>query len=183
MLSFYLQFLETDQEKQRFEEIHNQNKDLMYHVANKILNHIEDTEDAVHHAFVKLLEIWKKIEHQTCPQITSLCVIISRNAAIDIARKKKYRVYTPLEEIEWYEDSNQRTDDEVLEKMGVETIMQCILQLPEIVKDSLMLHIGNGLSVRQVAKLLNISTEAAKKRIQRGRSQLVTMMKGEYANA
>ena len=53
----YLQMLETPEEKSLFEQIYLEYRGLMYHVAYEILHNDQDAEDAVHQAFVKIVEL------------------------------------------------------------------------------------------------------------------------------
>ena len=57
----YLQMLETPEEKSQFEQIYLEYRGLMYHVAYEILHNDQDAEDAVHQAFVKIVENIKKL--------------------------------------------------------------------------------------------------------------------------
>lgn len=57
----YLQMLETPEEKSLFEQIYLEYRGLMYHVAYEILHNDQDAEDAVHQAFVKIVENIKQL--------------------------------------------------------------------------------------------------------------------------
>ena len=50
----YLQVIEPEEDKNKFEDIYQKYRGLMYYVAYKRLHHEQDTEDAVHHAFMKI---------------------------------------------------------------------------------------------------------------------------------
>ena len=180
MLAFYLMMFETEQDKQKFEEIYQANQQMMYHTANKILHHPQQAEDAVHQAFLKLIEIWGTVKEQSCPQIASLSVIISRNTAIDLARKNKYRAYVPLEERLDLE-AVSRTDEEALGNISAAVILEKAKELPDIYRDVMMLYLGNDLSIPQISKALKISNVTAQKRIQRGRARLAACLKEEVA--
>lgn len=52
----YLQVIETEEDKSKFEDIYLEYRGLMYYVAYKRLHHEQDAEDAVHHAFMKIAE-------------------------------------------------------------------------------------------------------------------------------
>ena len=58
----YLQMIETDEDKSKFEEIYQEYRNLMYYVAYKRMQHEQDAEDVVHHVFVKIAENIKNIE-------------------------------------------------------------------------------------------------------------------------
>ena len=57
----YLQLIETEEDRSKFETIYLSYRDLMYHAAFGILRNVEDAEDAVHHAFVKIAEHMEKV--------------------------------------------------------------------------------------------------------------------------
>ena len=67
----YLQMIESDEDKSKFEQLYIMYKGLMFHVAMKILKNEFDAEDAVHQAFLSLIENLKKISDVKCPK-TSL---------------------------------------------------------------------------------------------------------------
>ena len=52
----YLQMIETDEDKSKFEEIYRAYRNLMYYIAYTRLHHTQDAEDAVHHVFIKIAE-------------------------------------------------------------------------------------------------------------------------------
>ena len=69
----YLQIIETDEDKSKFEQIYETYRGLMFHTAFKVLTHEQDAEDAVHHAFVKIAENITKIS-EPVKKLTILCV-------------------------------------------------------------------------------------------------------------
>ena len=54
MLVYYLQMLDTPEEKIRFEQIYLKYRGLMYHVADSILHDRQEAEDAVHKSLFKI---------------------------------------------------------------------------------------------------------------------------------
>ena len=85
----YFQMLETPEEKSKFEIIYRQNRDLMFWVANNILHHPQDAEDAVHQAFVKLAENIHKLGAPDDPATRSYMLTVVENKAIDLYRRKQ----------------------------------------------------------------------------------------------
>ena len=57
----YLQMIESEEDKSKFIEIYNQYKYLMFSVANRILKNEYDAEDAVHQAFVSIIDNLNKV--------------------------------------------------------------------------------------------------------------------------
>ena len=52
----YLSVLDSQEKKSKFEQIYLTYRKQMYYTAFQILQHDEDAEDAVHHAFIKIAE-------------------------------------------------------------------------------------------------------------------------------
>ena len=97
----YLQMIESEDDKVRFEEIYLKYKSLMFYAANKILHNEQDAEDAVHIAFIKIAENIKKIDVLDCPKTRSYIVTIVENKAIDIYRRKsRHKEAEYLEEVQ-----------------------------------------------------------------------------------
>ena len=63
MLPIYLSMLDGDDEKSKFESLYLTYRKLMFHVANGILNDEGLAEDAVHQAFLKILENFDKVRN------------------------------------------------------------------------------------------------------------------------
>lgn len=59
MLMLYLEMLETPEEKVRFEEIYQNYRNKMFHMADHILHNDQDAEDAVHNAFLRICALLK----------------------------------------------------------------------------------------------------------------------------
>ena len=72
----YLQMLETSEEQIRFEDLVHTYKNLMFYVANQILNNDHDAEDAVQQAFFAILKNFEKISEIKCPQTRSFVVTV-----------------------------------------------------------------------------------------------------------
>lgn len=52
----YLSMIESPEDQSKFELLYTEYRDVMYHVAFKILQNEQDAEDAVHQAFLKIAE-------------------------------------------------------------------------------------------------------------------------------
>ena len=104
----YLQMIESDEDKSKFEQLYIMYKGLMFHVAMKILKNEFDAEDAVHQAFLSLIENLKKISDVKCPKTRAYIVIITERKAIDIIRSRSklvdviYFIIFAIEKIDRY---------------------------------------------------------------------------------
>ena len=94
----YLAMIDSPEEKIKFEIIYEQYKNLMFYTANKILGDTRDSEDIVHDAFLKIIEIIDSIDDPKRPQTRSLIVTITENRAIDLYRRRRSKTVVSFEE-------------------------------------------------------------------------------------
>ena len=87
----YLQMIETFEDKNKFEELYLEYRNLMYRVAYKFLKQEQDAEDAVHYAFIKIAENIKIIE-PVSPRTRQYVVTIVENRARDVLRKRSKEI-------------------------------------------------------------------------------------------
>ena len=78
--------IDSEEDKTKFEQIYLKYRGLMFYVAMKILHNEHNAEDAVHQAFLSILENLDKISNVECPKTQSYIVIIVERKAIDIIR-------------------------------------------------------------------------------------------------
>ena len=89
MLSFYLSLLTDESNKIKFEQFYLQYRHTMLWIAEEILDEHELAEDAVHEAFLRVLDHIQNIFPEKCNKTRSYFVIIVRNIALDMLRKRK----------------------------------------------------------------------------------------------
>lgn len=159
----YIQMIETDEDKSKFENIYETYRGLMYYVAFRRMNHVQDAEDVVHHVFVKIAENIRKIE-PVSPKTKQLVVIMVCNRATDVLRIRNRHL-----DISY--------DDELLCDMQYELeekdlLTKCIMQLPEQQRMVIWLKYVYGYSLREISKLLDISLVWTQKIDQRAKKKL-----------
>ena len=167
MLNLYLTLIDTDEDKLKFTDLYKQYRHLMFYVARGVLGDEHLSEDAVQEAFLRIAKNFHKIGEVPCPQTRNFVVIITRNVAITMAshnNKNDIDTYTTMEE--------SSASDDIFETISNKILVECILKLPEIYRDPLYLYHLYGYSFREIANLLSIPVETAKKRVQRARHLL-----------
>jgi RNA polymerase sigma-70 factor (ECF subfamily) len=85
---------------------------------------------------------------------------------------KKQNKDVAIDELEENIKDDNSLEDEVLSKLSVDSIIEEITSLPMIYKDVLYLSYVEDLPTQEISRLINISNEAVKKRLQRGRKIL-----------
>ena len=118
----YLQVIETEEDKNKFEDIYQKYRGLMYYVAYKRLHHEQDAEDAVHHAFMKIAENITAID-PVSPKTKQFVVTIVDNRVTDMLRMNgRHPAAEYNDEILSGLSSELHTDD---------LLTEAILKLPE----------------------------------------------------
>lgn len=159
----YLQMIEAPVERSKFEQVYLQYKRMMYAAAFSILGNIQDAEDAVHHAFVKIAENISKISEPECPKTRSYVVTIVENTAINIYRKKKRHATLTLdEEGPWL----------AVEYAGSNELARCMAKLPGRYRQVLLLKHHHGYSTKEIAKMLGLTAVNVAKIEQRAKAKL-----------
>lgn len=179
MLSLYLSIVDTSEKRHKVEDLYNNYKKLMFYTAKKVLHDDYLAEDAVHQSFINIIKNLDDIEDISCPQTASYCVIICRRVAIDMLRRKHTDKYIESDMLLNEIPDCVNIEEKTILKMDLEIIADKISQLSDIYKDIFLLYYSNGCSLKQITKALNISNETAKKRLQRARYKLFSMLQNE----
>jgi len=164
----YLQMIDSAEDRSKFEAIYQEYKGLMYHVAYARLQHEQDAEDVVHHVFVKIAENIKKIE-PVSPKTKQLVVTMIDNRVTDILRARNRHPITTY-------------NDELLNRFSAEIegdslLTECIIELPKKQRIVVWMKYVQGYSLREIAKVLDISLVWAQKIDQRAKKKLEEIYK------
>lgn len=174
---FYLSLLETEEQKKNFAEIYEKNRDRMYHAAYGILRQKEDAENAVHDAFLKLADKFRRYEQLSEREMGGLCITIARNTAINMLQKQKKSFPVQDNKIEaLYCETREKgvffPEEMAIEKEEAELIRRLLKELPAVHHDILVLRYYYGLSIKETARILGISGNAAQVRLHRAKEKL-----------
>ena len=166
----YLQMLESDADRQRFEQLYHRYRGLMFYVARQILPSDEDAEDAVHEAFLAILRHMDDISDVSDPKTRAFVVLIAERKAIDLRRRNARRDALSLEE----------------ECLGVTVplpgdggLADAMVQLKPRQRELLLLRYYVGYSTREAAQLLGMTSSAAQKELTRAKAALRTILEKE----
>ena len=175
MLMIYLAAIESDADKSKFEIIYTEYRALMFYVANQILNNDQDSEDVVHQAFEKVIEIIGEIEVAKCPKTKSLLVTIVERKAIDLYRRQRRHVILPIDEGNVHIHSPSHIES-IPDSVN---ITQAIAMLPPKYRSLLLLKYDNGYSDHEIAQMLSMSVANVRKTIQRAKDKLKLNLSGQ----
>jgi len=166
----YLQMLPSPSEKDKFEQIYTLYRGLMFYIARRILPGEADAEDAVHQAFVSIIENLKKISEVRCPKTRSYVVIITERKAIDILRSRSR--LSP----EAFEESTRGVE---LPLPGDGGLSDAMSRLPAAYREGLLLRYYHGYTVREIAPMLGRKPGAVQKLLTRAKAALRKILEQE----
>lgn len=168
----YIQMIESEEDKSKFEQLYLKYRWLMYSVAKSILNNEHDAEDAVHQAFLSILVNLQKIHKADCPETKSYIVIITERKAIDILRARKHITSLEFEE----------------ELSGIEITLpidgglaDAIARLPARYREVILLRYAYGYTTKEIGKMLGRSQETVQRLLYRAKAALQNQLEKDGA--
>lgn len=166
----YLSMIETPDDKAKFERIYNRYRNLMFHVAYKVLGNHHDAEDAVHQAFVAIIRHLEKISDIDCPQTRSYIVLITERKAIDLIRTRHSEKVIPL---------NEDLIGIEIPAPGDHGLADALAKLPAHYREVLLLRFDNGYSAKELAQMLGMTESGVRKLIGRAKNALGRILEEE----
>jgi RNA polymerase sigma-70 factor (ECF subfamily) len=129
---------------------------------------------------MRIIKNLKKIGEVSCPSTAAFCVIVCKRVAINMKRDSHDDKYVDMGNfLEQIPDENINIEEETLRKIDVEVLTNKLSQLPDMYREMIYLYYGNGFSQKRISKILGISHENARKRLQRARKMLLSAIKGD----
>lgn len=168
-----LEMIETENDKEKFEQLYYKYRNLMYYVAHQVTKNQQDAEDAVQQAFVYIIENLEKVDSVSSNRTRSFISIIAEHKAVDIVRKRR-----PV--IELIKAENELAT--YLPDDGDE-LLQAMAKLQKRYQNILLLHYYNGYSARELSKMLGMSLSAVRKTLWRAKEALSEMLTEEVTDA
>ncbi|MBU5255266.1 RNA polymerase sigma factor [Tissierella praeacuta] len=115
LLTLYLSMLDNEQERKKMTDLYKEHKYVLLRYAIKITCNQSMAEDAVHNAFISIIEKKEKYLKLDCMYFRRSAVIIVRNKCIDILRKQKPFANKSIEELEIFLESDEVPVDEQID--------------------------------------------------------------------
>lgn len=167
---FYFTLIEDESDKDKFERLYLNYRQTMFYAANRILHDTHLAEDAVHQAFLRVIDHLDKINENDCHKTRAFLVVIVEHISIDLYRKRKKENWSSYEELDIYMKSNANTYEE-------NDVIQTILELPVPYSVILRLKYSHGYKDREIAGILHISEDNVRQRTVRAKKKLRELLK------
>lgn len=156
------------------ESLYNKYSKFMFKVAYSILKDNFLTEDAIQQSFIRIIKNLDKIDEKQEKRTRNFIGLITRNVAIDIYNKTKNQP-TYVDD-DYVKDNSYDISCLIINKETINRLKKHIKALKPIYQIPLLLHAANGLSVNEIAEILDIKPKTIQKRIERARTKLINAM-------
>lgn len=160
---------------EKIEQLFNLYSDLMLQHAYYILKDISTSEDAISEAFLRVIKIIEKINELDCLKTRKLMVIIVENISKNIYNQRKREALIDFTEIDVENESSLDDFYDIEIKQDMDNILK---RLPIDYANILVLT-SDGSSTKEIAKILDINYDNARKRLLRAKKLLKKLI-AEY---
>lgn len=136
----------------------------MFYVAKGILRDGPDAEDAVHQAFLSILENIEKLPEVESPKTQAYVVTVTERKSIDILRAEKSCMEAEMD---------QFIGETPPGESGLE---EAIARLPARYREVMLLRYQQGYETKELARMMNIKQESVEKLLWRAKTRLKRIM-------
>ncbi len=176
MLLYFLSLIESDEDKAFFTTLYLNYKNMMFGIAQNILQDSGLAEDAVNTAFLSIINHFEFTKTRDEEKIKGYIIVVVQNAAKQIHNKQKKYSFIKKTDCEYdcdYENNffakASKIDDNFDDKIDYNFVLDAIKEMPSIYSDVLLLRFYHGCNSKEVGKILGISEATVRKRVERAR--------------
>lgn len=164
--------VDNDEFEISFEQVIAENEQKITNLIYGMTGDFHLAQDLTQETFVKAFQAIKNFQGQS--KISTWLYRIAVNVTVDYQRKNSYRKESPDQQLEANVSNTSGTDpDKVCQKNAMKDILfQTIAQLPEQQKEVFTLREINGCTTKEVAEILDCTTDLVKWRLHKARSLL-----------
>ena len=168
MINTILSTMENEEQRNELAEFYSKHKSKLYAIAMSRLHNQSEAEDAVQEVFLRIADKPEKFFAIPSANRPEYANVIVSNIAIDLFNSKNKIPMSPLEDYE-LEDEIPSLENNMLETLSRNEILTFVGTLPILQQNVLILHCFFDLSIDETAQRLNISLNAARKRLRLAR--------------
>lgn len=136
---------------------------MLFKICMVILCNEQDAQDVLQDTFCRYIE--KAIEFRDKEHEKAWLIKVATNRCRDIHRQRMRHPRTDIEEVTAYCEMPEQSE-----------ALEALVRLPDKLKIVIYLHYIEGYKSTEIAQMLGISVQAVKKRMQRGREEMRSML-------
>lgn len=173
--------IKDEDDRKKAEEVFRRYSRIMLYVAKGILKDLCLAEDAVSEAFVRIINNLDKIDLDDCYKAKGFVVVIVRNTALNMLKRRQREKTVPLEDYIDCSHHGEPVFDQLTVREACAKIARAIASLNKTYADILYLRFEMDYSSDEAARVLGISPENARMRLSRARKALSELLGKEEA--
>jgi RNA polymerase sigma-70 factor (ECF subfamily) len=172
MLLFLL-FQTDEKQREKFEKLYDQYKDLMMYIAMHILHNPALAEEAVQDSLEKIFIHIDDIKEIKCHETKRWVVIVSERVSLDKLKYESRRGHEKEEMLENLNLEEVSLEDIALKDITVENILKHLRALDYKYYSVIILRYYYGFTDKKLAEHFDVSPDVIRKRCERGRKMLI----------
>jgi RNA polymerase sigma factor (sigma-70 family) len=143
----------------------------LHRYAARLMGSVIDGEDVVQDTFARAIEAID--EERDMPSLRAWLFRIAHNRALDLLRRRAFRATEPIEAADEIVDSASADPVETLMRQeAIETAVERFTELPVAQRSAVILKDVLDLSLQDIADTLDLTVNAVKAHLARGRARL-----------
>lgn len=166
-LELCLAVLETEEERAEFTDLFERYHKLVLYKAGEIIGDYEKAEDVAQEVFLYIAENFSRFRREDHRKVTHYLMMCAYSRALNFMRQQKNRAAVEEEEPFVAKFSVEDTERIVLRQDTLKRVMQAVAELAEKYRAPLQMRL-EGAPYEEIAGLLGITGDTARKRVQRG---------------
>ena len=175
MFAACMALIDEPSDKEKFAEIYNTYKDMMFRVAMSVLHNEALADETVQDCMLKIAMGISDMPSPGTNKINALIIIMVRNKSLN---NLKAEHYDKTEQISGAETISGDILSDIISDIGYKRLVEEISNLDDIYRDILTLRFLYDYSVDKICSLLDIPKGTVETRIYRGRKILKERLEG-----
>jgi RNA polymerase sigma factor (sigma-70 family) len=152
--------------KDKFSELVNRYKKLIYSVVYNMINDKQEVNDISQEVFVRIYKALDRYNPEY--KFSTWSVKIATNYCLDVLRKKKAE-FVPIDDMTDISSDADTPEATYIKKERKFLIHKALLELPDKYRIPIVLYHQNGLSYEEMSEVLNEPMSIIKNRLYRAR--------------
>lgn len=151
---------------------------MVYWAAYSVIKNPAAAMDLSQEVFLKAYRHMKQLSSMNDGQIKNWLYRVSVNAAVDVLRRNKREVLTDAPSDTALCSRSDQSESAYDDTERKEALRQAIDEMPDIYRQTVLLHYFSQLSYEEIASAMNVSVGTVKSRMLRAKNQLARILKG-----
>jgi RNA polymerase sigma-70 factor (ECF subfamily) len=177
MLLLLLALIDDEADRQSMALLFQQHRFTMLHVADTMQHDRHQAEGAVSEAFLRVAKNIGRVRDGA--ETRAFLMAIVKNICCDMLKARKVVPLLSLDQIAYDAPDETEVESTVEQHDELDALGHAVNELPGIYSSVFLLKYKHNYEDADIARFLNINEPLVRKRLQRAKERIATMMKGD----